>query len=696
MRKSQQPVLTQRLRSAAARMAAASLALLAATCGGAAPAEQAAEPVIVFPAPVQLETAGGGLALDGTATIVLPTRDERLPWAADQLSQELGRALGAPDHKLKTVDESEGGQVEGVKILLGTAKAGSLARAAVGELASALSDKAGAYVLSVDSERAAILGRDAQGAYYGTLTLLHLFQSKPTGGEILCAKVVDHPYHVYRAMRLSPPRGKPRKNEITHEYFRDFLRLFSLFRLNHAWIQGTSWGIPHRRHPEIAWNDVLTIEQAKAFDRFGTRHFLSMDGSVDYAWLNWDYKHLAELYPDETYQKMRKEVRKRSRLNPCPSNPETWKLLFESIEDVCEILSGDHFAVPLDEMSQPYNGSRWAVCPRCAGNDPVKLWADFASRLTAHVIKQGKTPVMSGGMLLREHQGWYQDIYKAIDLIGNRDKIVIYNWSEGHIRRGAISYKGERLQREGFKTTPFFREHGYKDVMHMLSGRWQGRPELRETNGKLDCYGGFVTYYHGMDHATMKQKGTLASLVFSAQHLWSPDSPAMDSEQDRAVCRYGEALADAVLHHKPYIEAIALARRVYASPGSVLVGGASFGRKFSSEDRPVDLTAKKRGDRTAGEMRIELPVEEANPERAHLLLTLNDWDQPGEGEIYLNGHRVELAASGKSNGRDYGFPPVEIPREWLKFGPDPNVLRFVWVKTAGFKVVRAQIVVSEK
>jgi hypothetical protein len=328
----------------------------------------------------------------------------------------------------------------------------------------------------------------------------------------------------------------------------------------------------------------------------------------------------------------------------------------------------------------------------------VKLFAEFASRLIGHVIELGKVPVMGGGMLLREHQGWYKDIYKATDLIENRDKIVIYNWSEGHIRRGAMRVGGERLQNPDLKVTPFFREHGYKDVMHLLYGndKWAGRPEMREVNGKLDCYGGFVSYYHAMNYELMKQRGTLASLAFTAQHLWSPDIPPMESADDAKACRYGEALADMILQGKSYVEAIAVARRAWAGPAdAVVLAGGALGRPFESNDPAVNLLGEDRGDRTEGEMRLALPVEEANPRAAFLIITAFDWDQEGEGEIYLNGHKVALETSRQSNWRDYEFPPVPIPTAWLKFGAEPNVLRFVWRSTPGFIIKKARIVLSE-
>jgi hypothetical protein len=199
-----------------------------------------------------------------------------------------------------------------------------------------------------------------------------------------------------------------------------------------------------------------------------------------------------------------------------------------------------------------------------------------------------------------------------------------------------------------------------------------------------------------MNYELMKQKGTLARLAFTAQHLWSPDVPVMDSDADERASRYAEAVAEGILHGKSYVEAIVQARRAWAAPkGALVLEGGALGRSFESQDPPVNLLGQARGDRTEGALRIVLPVEEANPEAAYLVLTLNDWDQRGEGEITLNSHPVPLETSRLSNGCDYQFPPVAVPAEWLKFGPEPNVLRFVYKATAGFIVRKAQIVISD-
>ncbi len=650
----------------------------------------------IFPTPARIEFNDGSYPIDSTTVIVVPSGNHELRWVSNFLASELGMAMNAEDNKLQVINEAGWENQKKPVVFLGTNDYGDLANTLTGDAAMLLSDEDGAYVIKVGKGGAAVLGHNAQGVYYGCLSLLQLFEltGKHTG-KFPFTTIVDSPYHYYRGMRVTLPRGKPREKEISHEYFRNFLRLLSYLKLNHVWVQGTSWSVPLRRHPEMAWKDVLTPNQAKEFNDFGTRHFLSMDGSLDWSWLYYNYKHLAELYPDETWEQMRPSVKKMSRVNPCPSKPETWGILLETIDDVIAVLSGSHFAIPLDEMYQENHGSRWAVDLDCKGKDPVRLWADFANRLTAHVIARGKVPIISGGMLLREHQGWYKNIYKAIDLIQNRDKIVIYNWSEGHIRRGGMVVKGQKLQKQGMKTTPFFREHGYKDVMHLLMNRWKGRPELREVNGKLDCYGGFVSYYHTMDFKTLQEKGTLESLVFSSQHLWSPDQPQMDSPEDFRLTRYGEELAAGVLHSQSFIAAVMKARAAYRNPQDV-IDEKTISRVFESTDLMLDLTGGGSGRQISGEMHVSLPLEEGNPGRTYLLFTLKgSVETEKDLTVFINNHEVDLGAAIFRECGDSRCYKIDVPTGWINFGSKSNVLIFVRKSLTGFKILQAAVGIND-
>ena len=59
------------------------------------------------------------------------------------------------------------------------------------------------------------------------------------------------------------------------------------------------------------------------------------------------------------------------------------------------LFSSDVFDLGIDEVSQPYNGSRWVADKRCRGKDPVILFAEYVNRLADYVSKKGKIPLVN-------------------------------------------------------------------------------------------------------------------------------------------------------------------------------------------------------------------------------------------------------------------------------------------------------------
>ncbi|MBM4047948.1 MAG: hypothetical protein FJ279_22840, partial [Planctomycetes bacterium] len=91
-------------------------------------------------------------------------------------------------------------------------------------------------------------------------------------------------------------------------------------------------------------------------------------------------------------------------------------------------------------------------------------------------------------------------------------------------------------------------------------------------------------------------------------------------------------------------------------------------RSVEASGGPVNLMGQQRGDRVEGGMVVTIPADIPLKaiRSASLVFTINDWDQRDEGEIQLNGHRVDLPISKASNGRDHEFPPHPVPVEWLR------------------------------
>ena len=198
----------------------ASLALAVEGISADGPAKSSSS-VVVFPAPAEIKVLDGTAPIGAGARIIVPAGEEKALYAADMLAAELGKALGAEGGKLAVVSEEQAGEPKAGDIALGTAAKGKRAAGCVGGLAAELSKKEGAYVLAVRPKGIGILGRDADGAFYGALTLLQLFTPGKAGsGAIACAEISDFPYQFYRGIRSALPRGKPMPGELTHEYTR--------------------------------------------------------------------------------------------------------------------------------------------------------------------------------------------------------------------------------------------------------------------------------------------------------------------------------------------------------------------------------------------------------------------------------------------------------------------------------------------
>ncbi len=65
-----------------------------------------------------------------------------------------------------------------------------------------LPDRAGAYMLRVESHRVLIIGRFAEGAFYGVQTLIQLLQPTPAGLEIAPITIIDYPDLLWRGVHL--------------------------------------------------------------------------------------------------------------------------------------------------------------------------------------------------------------------------------------------------------------------------------------------------------------------------------------------------------------------------------------------------------------------------------------------------------------------------------------------------------------
>jgi hypothetical protein len=423
------------------------------------------------------------------------------------------------------------------------------------------------YYFSVTKEQISIIGGGSRSQLNGTLSLLQLIDPKEK--HVNSLEIVDYPKLGFRGLRGHLPRNNP--EEI--ENFKRIIRAMAFCRLNQLWIRDLyvrrfPASVRWDSHPEICDGDALPKSLVKELVDYASRYNVKVMGSVaatsDIVWSI--YPHLIEMAPNESpatvaikhEKNPTPKYRFRSRFNFCPSREETYRLLFDLIDEMVPLFSSEVFDLGIDEVDQDYNGSRWGTCDRCKGKDPVKLFADYVNRLADYVTSKGKIPLINSASFIKRHAGDFRDIYKSVSLI--RKNIIVNNWSDGHIR-DTNRMPWNPLSR--FKSSEYFKQYGLEKMVHLVGyeRRWKDRPELLETKGSLDCYGGCITHYKYMTDGQFLKSPTIDDMVFSGNHFWNPNRPEIGSKEEDVHLLYARRVVEGILEGKSYLSAISDARK---------------------------------------------------------------------------------------------------------------------------------------
>ncbi len=113
----------------------------------------------------------------------------------------------------------------------------------------------------------------------------------------------------------------------------------------------------------------------------------------------------------------------------CPLNPGVHKVVFDIIDEICDVFETDVFHAGMDEVF--YIGE--PQCPLCSGRDKAELFAGEVRTLHDHLALKGRKLWIWGDRLLDgkttglgEWEASYNNTYRAIDMIPK--DIVICDW----------------------------------------------------------------------------------------------------------------------------------------------------------------------------------------------------------------------------------------------------------------------------
>lgn len=163
----------------------------------------------------------------------------------------------------------------------------------------------------------------------------------------------------------------------------------------------------------------------------------------------------------------------------CPLYPDIHRVLFEVIDEICDVFEADAFHAGMDEVF--YLGE--PTCPRCAGRDKAELFAGEVRALHDHLALKGRSLWIWGDRLLDgrttglgEWEASYNNTYRAVDLIPK--DVTICDW---HYDRA--DYTAPYFAMKGFRviTCPWRKpDLAVLQLKDMLRFREQSSPEMRD------------------------------------------------------------------------------------------------------------------------------------------------------------------------------------------------------------------------
>ncbi|MDQ8202609.1 family 20 glycosylhydrolase [Pelagicoccus sp. SDUM812003] len=280
-------------------------------------------------------------------------------------------------------------------------------------------------------------------------------------------------------------------------------------------------------HPELQSENPLTLEHVKRLVECGRRNDIELIPQINLlghqSWAETTGRLLA-VYPefDETPHVKMPETYEWPNEDGlycksyCPLHPDVHDVVFALVDELMEAFEASSFHAGMDEVF--YIGDE--RCPRCAGKNKAKLFADEVTRVRDHLAASGRSLWIWGDRLLNADTtglGMWEasanDTHPAIDLIPK--DVVICDW---HYERAEATPPYFALKGFHVLACPWNKPQvGLAQLEQALSFRKRSNPVLAERHlGILLTYWSsaerFMEIYADPDSVEQQQRGPIDTL----------------------------------------------------------------------------------------------------------------------------------------------------------------------------------------
>ncbi len=391
------------------------------------------------------------------------------------------------------------------------------------------------YVISLGAE-SHVWAQSYRGLLYGLATL----QQLQADGELSELFLYDYPVSPIRGYRVFLPG-----HDTMDEFYR-MIDMLAYYKYNSIILE-IGGAMEYKNHPEIngAWidfcNDVRRYSGRAHEIQFGmypwaknSIHCDNGDGGVltqaecaaiaaycrdrgievipeEPTLSHTDYMCLAhpdireqegDAYPD-TY---------------CPSNPASYKLAFELLDEVIEVFQPNYINIGHDETYSI------GVCPRCQGKSPVDLYVADVTKVHDYLASRGVKTVMWGEKLLDAR------FPNGEPCGGAETRVTDAKTGESRVYIPALYPCADKLPRDILMLDWYwifdeandhvFHDNGYPMVFGNLS---VSKFEHWKKRIGWGAQGGFVSNWGSNAEEYLQRNGQTFQLLFTAYAFWCPD-----------------------------------------------------------------------------------------------------------------------------------------------------------------------------
>jgi hypothetical protein len=436
-------------------------------------------PSLIFPEPREMKKSPQYFGLE-RASIFLPDgASAGDSFLAEFLTEELSDRY---DLQLKTVRGGGLTRVTGPVIFMGSIQNANLRNAFALRKIEISPDNPGpeGYILHVDEQGVLIAGSDDAGAFYGLQSLRQLIVKNDQGLQVPGIRVRDWPDKPFRGVKVYVPG--PANIQFFKRYLRDFVALYKFNKvmlemnacmrldkhpeLNAGWIEfarDTNYSRlnypPHplhgreqnSSHQDCGDGTFIEKEDVRELVRWAEQLHIEVIPEIPSLthsfYLLTRHKDLSEVPGDkwpDTY---------------CPSNPKSYELLFDVMDEYIEVMKPKMVHAGHDEWF-----ALFGLCPRCKGKDPGELYGGDVRKVHEYLAKRNIKMAIWGDYLLqgvrgkglRKHKaedGWIYYSPGAMSPQQVKDlvpkDILIFNWFWSRSEKGEANEA--QLDEMGFR-----------------------------------------------------------------------------------------------------------------------------------------------------------------------------------------------------------------------------------------------------